>query len=153
MKYAVTAVLCAVLCAQPVVASQPASSRFLIGNWTCTYHAGKTSMKYTATFSYDLGGNWMRERDWWTGGGADEGMFTYDPKRGGWTAVILEQEGATVVFHAAGSNPNYITYRSVFPDASMTEIFERTSSTKYALHFTQTAHGKTIESNDTCVKS
>jgi hypothetical protein len=154
MKHLAMALFFAVLSFAPATASDPLSSlRFLVGNWTCTYHAGKTSLPYKAAFSYDLGGNWLRERDWWKGGGADEDLFTYDPKRRGWTAIVIEQERAAVVFHAAGSNPNHVVYRSVYPDTSMTDVFDRTSLTRYTLNFTQTAQGKTIKSTDVCVKS
>lgn len=134
-------------------ASDPlASLRFLVGTWNCTYRASTVHVTYKATFSYDMNGNWMRERDSWTGGGGDEGMFTYEPKRHGWTAVILEQDRTATVFRAAGSNPDRVVYRSIYPDASMTDIFDRTSPARYTLHFTQTAGRKAIKSTDTCVK-
>jgi hypothetical protein len=134
-------------------AADPMSAlHFLVGTWHCSYNSGKTHGAYTATFDYDLGGNWMRERDSWTGGGGDQGMFTYEPKRRGWTAIVIEEDRTTVVFHGAGNNANSIVYRSVYPDASMTDVFERKSATSYALHFTQSAGGKTTKSTDTCVK-
>jgi hypothetical protein len=113
---------------------------------------GTTHMTYNANYGYDLGGNWMRERDT-SAVGNDEGMFMYDPKHDLWTAVVLEGGGSTTVFTAAGHDPNHVAYHSVYPDSSMTDAFDRVSATKYTLHFTQTAGGKTIKSVDVCTKN
>jgi opacity protein-like surface antigen len=154
MRLIVATVAFAVIAATPAAASDPLSSlRFMVGTWNCTYNAGKTHVTYRATFAYDLGNNWMRESDSWTGGGGDLGMFTYEPQRHNWTAVVMENERTTTIFRAKGSNASYILYRSVYPDSSMTDLFERTSPTRYTLHFTQNAGGKTMKSNDVCVKT
>ena len=138
----------------PAAASDPlASLRFLVGTWNCTYHAGAARVTYKATFSYDMSGNWMRERDVWAGGGGDEGLFTYEPKRRSWSVVIVEQDRTTTVMRGTGSNANHVVYHSVYPDPSMTDIFDRVSPTQYTLHFTQTTGGKTVRSTDTCVKT
>jgi opacity protein-like surface antigen len=138
----------------PASAADPLSSlRFLVGAWNCTYLAGKVHMNYKAMFAYDLGGNWMRESDNWTGGGGDLGMFTYEAKHHAWTAVIMENERTTTLFRASGSNPNHIVYRSVYPTAGMTDVFERTSPTRYTIRFTQSGGGKTLKSTDTCIKA
>jgi hypothetical protein len=62
-----------------------ASLRFLVGNWTCSYHQGSAGVTYKATFGYDMAGNWLRERDEWAGGGSDEALFTYDPTQRAWS--------------------------------------------------------------------
>lgn len=152
MKLLVPFLLVLALSAEPAPASDPLSSlRFLAGNWKCTYDAGKTHVYYKATYSYDLNANWLRESDSWTGGGSDLGMITYEPKAHSWTSVILENR-TTTVFRASGGNPNRIVYRSVYPTTAMTDVFERTSPTRYTLHFTQSAGGKTMKSTDVCVK-
>jgi hypothetical protein len=139
--------------ASPARAADPLSSlHFLVGTWSCSYAAGTTRGRYTAAFSYDMAGNWLREQDSWTGGGGDLGMFTYERGRG-WTVVILEQDRTTTIMRATGDNPSYIVYRSVYPDASMTDVFDRTSPTRYTLNFTQSANGKMVKSIDICVKS
>ncbi len=135
------------------VADPLASLRSLTGTWNCTYHGAKAQVTYKATFSYDMNDNWMRERDSWAGGGGDEGMFTYEPKRHSWTAVIVEPERTATVFRGAGSNPDHVVYRSIYPDASMTDIFDRKSPTGYTLHFTQNTGGNTVKSIDICVKA
>lgn len=141
------------LCVAGAPAADPlASLRFLVGTWHCTYQAAKTHIGYKATFSYDMGGNWLRESDSWTGGGSDVGMISYDQKRHGWIELVLVNERAAFVFHAAGSNPNHVVYRSVYPDASMIDIFDRSSPARYTLHFTQTVGRKVTKSNDTCAK-
>ncbi|MFY9664425.1 MAG: hypothetical protein WAL67_14280 [Candidatus Cybelea sp.] len=149
-------IVCLILAAStlaPASANDPlASLHFLVGSWNCTYQAGKASLSYHATYAYDMKDNWLSERDGWKGGGADAGMFTYDPKRG-WTAVVIEPERTTTIFHATGANASHIVYHSLYPDASMTEAFDRVSSTRYTLHFKQKANGKTVTSIDTCVKT
>lgn len=153
MKCSAALLLLIAVSTAPAAASDPLSSlRFLVGTWNCTFASEKTHLYYKATYSYDMGGNWLRETDAWTGGGSDLGMITYEPKRPGWTAVVLEPDRGTTIFRAAGSNPNHILYRSVYPDATMTDIFERSSPTRYTLHFTQSAGGKTMHSMDVCVK-
>jgi hypothetical protein len=153
MRFVLGCIFLGVAALAPASANDPLSSlRYLVGAWNCTYHAGATRVSYKALFSYDMGGNWVRERDSWAGGGNDLGMFTYEPKRHGWTAVVIEPERSTVVFRASGDNPNHIVYRSLYPDTSMTEIFVRDSPTRYTLQFTQISTGKTTKSNDLCVK-
>jgi hypothetical protein len=154
MKPAATLLVLTVIGIAPAAAADPLGSlRTMVGTWSCTYNAGKTRMKYTAIFSYDLAGNWMRERDTWSGGGSDEGLLTYDPKQRAWTEVVVEPERSTVVFRAAGTDPNHVVYRSVYPDASMTDVFDRIYPTRYTLHFTQIAGSKTTKSFDTCAKT
>lgn len=152
VKLIATGLLFVMVSALPAPASDPLSSlRFLAGSWNCTYHSGKTHLNYKAVFSYDMDGNWMTERDAWAGGGGDQGMFTYEPKRRSWSAVVLEPDRTTTLFRGTGS-PNHVVYRSVYPDASMVELFDRVSPTRYTLHFTQSARGKRVESTDTCKK-
>jgi hypothetical protein len=135
----------------PASAADLSSLHFLVGTWHCTYDAGKTRSAYRATFAYEMNGGWMREIDSWNGGG-DQGMITYNPQHG-WTAVVLGPVGTTTVFRASGTNSSRIAYRSVYPDTSMTDVFERSSPTRYTLHFTQTKNGKTASSFDTCTKT
>jgi hypothetical protein len=154
MIRAFSAMLAAALVgALPARAADPlASLRFLVGTWSCSYQAGKTVAVYKATFAYDMNGNWIRERDAWKGGGADLGMLTYAAKSG-WTFVVLEPERTTTIFRATGIDANHLVYRSVLPDASMTEVFDRVSPVRYTLHFTQMAGGKATSSVDICVKT
>jgi hypothetical protein len=137
----------------PARSDPMASLRFLVGNWTCTYNQGPAHVTYKATFAYDMGGNWMRERDSWTGGGGDEDSITYDPKRREWIAVVLENERTATLFHASYTGPAHIVYRSLHPNASLTDVFDRVSPTRYTLHFSGTLNGKAVKSHDVCVKS
>jgi hypothetical protein len=153
MKLAAAVLLAFASVTAPAAADPLSSLRFLVGTWKCTYQAGRTHVYYKAMFTFDLGNNWLRENDSWTGGGADLGMITYQPARGGWIAVVFDDKRAAVVFHAAGSNPNRIVYRSVYPDTTLTDIFERISPTRYTLHFTQGRGRRSAESTDVCVKT
>ena len=154
MKRSITLLLMIALSAAAAQAADPlASLHFLIGNWNCSYRAGKTHVDYKATFSSDLGGNWLRENDSWAHGGSDLGMITYQPARHGWTSVIVEPERSSFVFLAKGNDANHIVYHSVYPNATATDVFDRQSPTRYTLHFTQSGGGKTMESADVCVKS
>jgi hypothetical protein len=154
MKVIAASLILAALVLAPASASDPLSSlRFLEGSWKCTYQAGGTPVYYKAVYAYDMSGNWLRETDAWKGGGSDLGMITYEPRRHGWAAVVMEQDRTTVIFRAGGNNPNHVVYRSVYPDATMTDIFDRVSPTRYALHFTQSIGHKTMRSTDVCEKT
>ena len=96
------------------------------------------------------GGHTLRESASWAGGG-DEELLAYDAHRG-WTALVFEDQGTATILRASGSNATHIVYRSVYPDASIAETFDRISATKYTLHATVRSGGKTISSVDTCVK-
>ncbi len=153
MKVLAALPLFVALTASTAAASDPlASLRFMVGTWNCTYQAPSAQVYYKATYAYDMGNNWLRESDAWKGGGSDLGMITYDPKSRAWMEVVMENERTVTLFRASGANPNRLVYRSVFPRAGMTDVFERTSPTRYTLHFTQSAGGRTMRSTDVCVK-
>ena len=124
---------------------------FLIGVWTCNYAGGGQHLTYTATFDYDLANNWIRERDAWPGGGGDVAYLTYFPKDKMWTYGVFESERTTTLFRGTGS-ASHIVYRSVYPDASFTDVFDRVTPTKYTLHFSGMLAGKPTTSVDVCIK-
>jgi hypothetical protein len=137
--------------ALPAAATPSAGMRYLVGTWNCTYHAGAMSMAYKATYAFDSGGQTLRQIASWAGG-SDEELVAYDAQRRGWTAVVLDDHGNATIMRATGSDPNHIAYRSAYPDASIAVTFDRISSTKYTLHGTVRAGGKTITNVDTCVR-
>ncbi len=137
--------------AMPATAAPFAGLHDLVGAWNCTYRAGAVRFAYDATFVYDRDGHTLRQIASWAGGG-DEELLAYDAKRGGWTAVVFEDQGTTTILRATGSDPNHIVYRSVYPDASIAETFDRISATEYKLHATVRSGGKTIASVDTCLR-
>ena len=128
------------------------SVKYLVGTWHCTYHAGSQRIGYTATYAYDMGTNWMRESDSWKGGGQDESLLTYDPKMHAWTAVVMESQRATTLFRAKGDDSAHLTYRSVYPSSSFTNVFDRESQREYTLHFSGKINGRQVSSFDTCTK-
>jgi hypothetical protein len=142
-------VLAAVL---PATASPLAGLHYLVGTWNCTYRAGAVRFPYHDTYTYDLDGHTLRQVASWAGGG-DEELLAYDAKRGGWTAVVLDGQGNATTMRGTGSDPNHITYRSVYPDASIAETFDRISATRYELHATVRSGGKTITSVDICLRA
>ncbi len=111
--------------ALPATASPLAGLQYLIGTWNCTYRAGAVRFAYQATYAYDRDAHTLREVASWPGGG-DEELLAYDVQHHGWTAVVLDQEAATIL---------------------------RVSGTEYALHATVRSGGKTIHSVDTCLRS
>jgi hypothetical protein len=129
-----------------------ASMKFLVGDWTCTYRQGAAKVAYKATFAYDMAGNWLRERDV-SPGSTGEALFTYQPKQHAWIAVFVEGARDAAMFKGTGTDTAHIVYRSVYPDTSMTEHIDHTSPTRYTIHFSQTAKGKTITSMDVCTRS
>jgi hypothetical protein len=140
-----------VAAALPASASPLADLRYLVGTWNCTYDAGSVHMPYTATYAYDRDGNTLRQVASF-GSSGDEELLAYDAQHSGWTAIVLDDHGSATVMHAAGSDPNHIAYRSVYPDTSIAPTFDRVSDTKYTIHATFQTGGKTITSADTCTK-
>ncbi|HEY3676851.1 MAG TPA: hypothetical protein VGK84_12770 [Candidatus Tumulicola sp.] len=133
-------------------ASPLASLQYLVGTWNCTYDAGAIHMSYSSIYSFDRDGNTLRQVTSW-GSGGDEELIGYDAQHQSWTAIVLDDHGAATVMRGAGSDPNHIAYRSVYPDASIAPTFDRVSDTKYTTHATFQMSGKTINSVDTCVRA
>ncbi len=136
--------------AVPAKATPLAGLHYLVGAWTCTYRAGAARFPYDATFTYDLDGHTLRQIDSWSSGGGEE-LLAYDAHHG-WTAVIIDDHGTATILRAPGSDPNHIAYRSVYPDVSIAERFDRVSATEYTLHATVRSRGKTTASVDTCLR-
>ena len=128
------------------------SLNYLIGTWTCSYHAaGAPASTYSATFSPAIGGNWIEEADAYPGGG-DIAFYTYDKKTKMWSITVVDSERATTIFRAADTGTDRLIWRSVFPDTSMMERFDKDSPTQFSIHFAQTVKGKTVTSWDVCKK-
>ena len=108
-------------------------------------------MAYAATYAYDSNGHILRQVSSSKVGG-DEELLAYNPKSG-WTAIVLDDLGNATTMRAPGSNPSHISYRSVYPDASIAVTFDRISATKYTLHAKVREGGKTITSADICVRA
>jgi hypothetical protein len=137
--------------ALPATAAPMAGLHYLVGTWNCTYRAGTARLAYDATYAYDRDGHELRQIDAWTGGGGEE-LLAHDAQRGGWTEVVLDDQGTATIMRGTGSDPNHIAYHSIYPDASINETFDRISATEYTLHATVRSGGKTITSVDTCLR-
>lgn len=138
--------------ALPATPSPLAQMQYLVGTWNCTYRAGATTFLYNNTYAYDLHGALLRQTATWTGGG-DEELVAYDGAHHGWTAVVFDGAGTTTIMRGTGSDPYHVTYRSVYPDASINETVDRLSATQYTIHATVRSGGKTTTSVDTCLRA
>jgi hypothetical protein len=138
--------------ALPAMATPLARLHYLVGTWNCTYRAGAVRFAYDAAYAYERDGHALRQIASWRGGD-DEELLAYNAQRSGWTAVVLDDQGTATIMRAAGSDPNHIAYRSVYPDASIAVTFDRISATEYTLHGTVRSGGKTITSVDTCLRN
>jgi hypothetical protein len=58
----------------------------------------------------------------------------------------MESERRPTLFTGNSTGGAHITHRSVYPDGSMRETLDQVSPTKYTIHFTQSAGGKTTKS-------
>jgi hypothetical protein len=67
-------------------------------------------------------------------------------------SLVMESDRVPTLFVAGDTGSSHITYRSAYPDTSMTETIDRISPTKYTVHFRQTVSGKTTSSVDVCTK-
>ena len=137
----------------PAIGAPLAQLHYLVGTWNCTYRAAAVRMAYDATYAYDRDGHTLRQVASWAGGSGDEEILAYDARRGGWTAVVLDDQGTATILRATGSDANHIAYRSVYPDAGIAVTFDRVSATEYTLHATFHSGGKTITSVDTCLRA
>lgn len=154
MRLLAASLVLAVFASSPVPAADSLSSlHYLVGNWNCTYQAGKTVVYYKAAYTYDVGNNWLRENDSWAHGGSDLGMITYDPRSRKWISTVMDGQRSVVVFHAGGSDPSHLVYHSVYPNAKLTNVFERKSQTRYTLHFSGNMGGQRLKSADVCIKA
>lgn len=124
---------------------------YLTGTWNCSVDIGGKKQTYKAVWAYTLGNAWLRETDSWPGGG-DVAMLTYDRKARQWRTVVTESEGGITVFRAPDKGLAHVVYQSVYPDTSMNDIFDRTSTHQYTVHFVQVAGGKTTRGTDDCTK-
>lgn len=138
--------------ALPATAAPLAGLHYLVGSWNCTYRAGTVSLAYAATYAYESDGHMLRQTAS-SPSYSDEELLAYDAQHHGWSAVILDDQGNATIMRATGSDPNHIAYRSVYPDASIAETFDRMSSTEYTLHATVRSGGKSTASVDTCLRA
>ena len=121
------------------------------GTWTCSAAIGGRHEVYTAVFSYAMNGAWIRERDTWAAGG-DELLLTYVAAKHVWRAVVTESNGSVTVFEAPDTGLAHIAYRSIYPNASMRDTFDRVSFKEYRMHFEQRTGGKLVRGSDVCTK-
>ena len=124
---------------------------FLVGTWNCAYSTGGQTSPYTATYAYVMNGNWLRERDVWSGGSVDN-LFTYDANRNVFRVAVIKSDRTLQIFEAPASGEDK-SYRSVYPDDSASWSFERLSATHFKQHFEQSGNLAVIRFSDDCRKA
>ena len=144
--------LLALCCTGAAPAGAFGDLHFLIGKWSCSFAMGTQRGVYTATYAVALDGAGLLQTDTWTGGGGDAGMYSYDASTHRFNETVVVSSGQTTVFLGTPEGSKQIAYRSVYPDASAREIFQRISDSQYTLDYHQTQHGKTLSSKDICRK-
>jgi hypothetical protein len=141
------------LCTCGAAPSSPLGDlQFLIGTWRCSYASGSQHGVYTASYAPALNGSGLLQTDSWNGGGGDAAIYSYQAATRRVNVTVVEENGETTVFLGTPAGGR-IAYRSVYPDSTAKETFERVTGSEYTLGFTQTQHGKTIASKDVCVRT
>ena len=97
---------------------------FMTGTWTCSSTSNGKTQTYTAHWGFALRNTWLRQTDTWQGGG-DEAMMTYVPRNREWRWVATESDGGITIFRAPDTGMAHIVYRSVYPDKTMSETYDR----------------------------
>lgn len=146
--------LATLLCAGAVpmrTADPIALMNYLPGTWQCTTNYGGHMLAYRANYSYDQNGAWLTALDT-SSMGTDRLLLSYDKTKRRFRAVATESDGSVTVFEAPGSSLAHIEYRSVFPDRSMQETFDRISRTHYTTNFRQYTPKGNVSVTDDCRK-
>ena len=151
MKLLCAFILVALASVHAASADRMSALSYLVGTWNCTYSTGGHSSPYTATYEYVMDRNWMRERDVWSGGSVDN-FLTYDAQKGAWRVAIMRNDRTMQVFVAPDTG-THLAYRSVYPDASQTSVFDKLSATHYTQTFQNTSPEKVMSFSDDCRKA
>lgn len=139
--------------AAPMRAANPiALMNYLPGTWYCTTNYGGHVLNYRARYAYDQNGAWLTAVDT-SSMGTDRLLISYDKARHLFRSVVTESDGSVTVFEAPDTGLAHIVYKSVFPDTSMQETFDRHSTTHYMTHFRQQTPKGIVTVTDDCFKS
>jgi hypothetical protein len=122
---------------------------YLTGRWNCSSTVGRITTRYTAEYSYALGGKWMRTINT-SAKSQSEDMMTY--VNHGWTVIDMEPTGTMSVLTAPDTGLAHIALTTRYPKPGLSVTYDRVSMTKYTLTFAGTFGGKPAHWVDTCTK-
>ncbi len=123
---------------------------YLVGRWNCTSNAGGQSTTYTATYSYALGGTWLRAVNSSKEGNSED-LLSYQP--GTWRVIDLDATGAAMIMDGHDTGLAHIVMQEKYPQTGLQITFDRQSLRKYTLTFGGTMNGKPAKWQDVCNKA
>ncbi|HET7813484.1 MAG TPA: hypothetical protein VFL13_03850 [Candidatus Baltobacteraceae bacterium] len=124
---------------------------YLPGTWTCSTTFGGGALTYQARYAYDQNQTWLTAIDT-SKMGTDRLMISYDKAKHRFRALVADSGGGITVFEAPDTGLAHIVYKSVFPDATMQETFDRISDMHYTTHFRQHTDKGLVTVTDDCRK-
>lgn len=137
--------------ATPVRTANPIHMlNYLVGRWNCTSNAGGQSMAYTATYSYALGGRWLRAVNS-SKEGTSEDLLGYQP--GTWRVIDIDANGAAMMMDGHDTGLAHIVMQEKYPQTGLQITFDRQSFRNYTLTFGGTMNGKPAKWQDVCTKA
>ncbi len=131
--------------ANPIAMLQP-----LVGKWNCTSTVGGKTTTYTATYSFVLGGKWVRTVNT-SGSYASEDMMTYVNHT--WRVVDMEPTGGASILEAPDTGLAHMALQTKYPKPGLNVTYDRRSMRAYTLSFSGAMNGKPEKWKDTCTKS
>ena len=150
-KAATSAALAGMLLgATPTRAANPMQlMSYLIGRWNCSSYAAGQRTTYTATYSYALGGTWLRTINR-SKNSTSEDMMTYGART--WRVIDMEPTGMASVLEGPDTGLAHIAMKTAYPKRGLNVTYDRVSMSRYTLTFSGTLNGKPAKWIETCTK-
>ena len=136
--------------AAPLRAANPLQlMHWIVGNWNCSSVAGARRTTYTATYSYALGGTWLRAVNT-SNGSVSEDLLSYANRA--WRIIDVEPSGMASVLEGPDTGLAHIALQTKYPKSGLNVTFDRLSTSKYTLTFSGMMNGKPARWQDVCTK-
>jgi hypothetical protein len=140
----------ALLGAAPLRSANPLQlMHWIVGRWNCSSIAGSQRTTYTATYSYGLGGTWLRAVNT-SHGSVSEDLLSYSNRT--WRIVDVEPSGTVSVLEGPDTGLAHMALSSKYPKTGLNVTFDRRSTSKYTLTFSGMMNGKPAHWQDVCSK-
>lgn len=137
--------------AAPIRTADPLQlMHYIIGTWHCSSTQGGQPQTYTATYSYALGGRWLRSVNT-SHDSTSEDFMSYADKT--WRVIDVQPSGTASIVEGPDTGLAHIAMHSTYPGPGLNVTFDRQSMSKYTLTFSGTLAGKPANWQDTCTKS